>query len=93
MAVILIVLSVVFWWPNRSGPERVEKLEPPKEITAPGKVFRDPLKGGGLGPEMIVVPAGSFQMGDMQGREKSALPVHTVRIPKPFAIGRYEVTF
>ena len=33
-------------------------------------------------------------MGDLQGgRDKAAQPVRTVRIQKPFAIGRYEVTF
>lgn len=33
-------------------------------------------------------------MGDLQGRGvKNQQPVHTVRIEKPFAIGRYEVTF
>ena len=65
-------------------------------IRAPSstKVFRDRLKSGGEGPEMVVIAAGSFQMGDVQGgRDKSALPVRTVRIQKPFAIGRYEVTF
>jgi formylglycine-generating enzyme required for sulfatase activity len=64
-------------------------------IQAPSsaKVLRDRLKGGGEGPAMVVIPAGSFQMGDIQGRDKSAMPVRTVRIQKPFAIGRYEVTF
>jgi len=58
------------------------------------KVFRDRLKSGGEGPEMVEVAAGLFQMGDLQGgRDKAALPVRTVRIQKPFAIGQYEVTF
>src|SRR4030095_7772322 len=58
------------------------------------KVFRDRLKSGGEGLEMVEVAAGSFQMGDLQGgRDKAALPVRTVRIQKPFAIGRYGVTF
>lgn len=61
--------------------------------TPDARVLRDRLKSGGEGPEMVVVAAGSFQMGDMQGRDKAALPVHTVKIQKPFAIGRYEVTF
>jgi len=29
--------------------------------------FQDPLKDGGLGPKMVVVPAGQFYMGDIQG--------------------------
>jgi formylglycine-generating enzyme required for sulfatase activity len=94
VAVVLIVFSVVFWWQHRPGPERAEKLEPPKEITAPGKVFRDRLKNGQEGPEMVVIPSGSFQMGNVQGGgEPDELPVRTVRIQKPFAIGLYEVTF
>jgi formylglycine-generating enzyme required for sulfatase activity len=60
----------------------------------PGTIFRDTLKDDSLGPEMVVIPAASFQMGDIRGtghdREK---PVHWVHIPKPFAIGRYQVTF
>jgi Sulfatase-modifying factor enzyme 1/TIR domain len=57
-------------------------------------VFRDRLKNGQEGPEMVVIPAGSFQMGDLQGGgDKDELPVHTVKFQKPFAIGRYEVTF
>jgi len=39
---------------------------------------------------MVVVPAGSFMMGSNAEYER---PVHRVSIDKPFAIGRYEVTF
>src|SRR5262249_18280775 len=57
----------------------------------PGTVFRDKLKDGSQGPEMVVIPAGTFQMGD-NGHD-SERPVHTVQINRPFAMGRYEVTF
>jgi formylglycine-generating enzyme required for sulfatase activity len=60
----------------------------------PGTIFRDTLKDGTQGPEMIVIPAGNFQMGDIHGMgDESEKPVHTVHIQKPFAIGRYQVTF
>lgn len=60
----------------------------------PGTVFRDTLKDGSQGPEMVIVPAGSFKMGDVQGLgNDNEKPVHTVQIPKPFAMGRYQVTF
>jgi formylglycine-generating enzyme required for sulfatase activity/HD-GYP domain-containing protein (c-di-GMP phosphodiesterase class II) len=60
----------------------------------PGNVFRDRLKDGGEGPEMVVVPTGSFRMGSLQeGGEADEKPVRTVRFDKPFAMGRYEVTF
>jgi formylglycine-generating enzyme required for sulfatase activity len=58
-----------------------------------GKVFRDRLKDGGLGPEMVWIPAGEFRMGDIQGGgDDDEKPVHSVSI-KRFAMGRYEVTF
>ena len=61
----------------------------------PGETFRDPLSSGGVGPEMVVIPAGSFQMGCVSGvgcydDEK---PVHQVTIPQSLAVGKYEVTF
>ena len=46
-------------------------------------------------PEMVVVPAGSYQMGSPsyeQGRREYEGPVHEVTIAAPFAIGVYEVT-
>ena len=46
-------------------------------------------------PEMVVIPAGSYQMGSPsyeQGRQDTEGPVHEVTIAAPFAIGRYEVT-
>ena len=60
----------------------------------PGTIFRDTLKDGSSGPEMVVIPAGTFQMGDIQGKgDDYEKPVHTVHIQKPFAIGRCQVTF
>jgi formylglycine-generating enzyme required for sulfatase activity len=44
-----------------------------------------------FGPEMVVVPAGTFLMGSEDGR-KYERPVHRVAIDR-FAIGKYEVTF
>jgi formylglycine-generating enzyme required for sulfatase activity len=56
------------------------------------EVFRDRLKDGRDGPEMIWIPAGRFQMGDIQGGGSSdEKPVHRVSINK-FAMGRYELT-
>jgi len=58
-----------------------------------GKVFQDRLKGGGLAPKMVKIPAGSFKMGDIQSDGSSdEKPVHSVTV-KAFAMGQYEVTF
>lgn len=58
-------------------------------------VLRDQLSDGSQGPEMVVIPAGDFQMGSPSsepGRysDESSRPV---RINKSFAIGKYEVMF
>ena len=47
-------------------------------------------------PELVVVPAGSYEMGSPSGEESrydDEGPVHRVRISEPFAVGVYEVTF
>ena len=46
-------------------------------------------------PEMVVVPAGSYEMGSPiseVGRQENEGPVHRVTIAEPFAVGVYEVT-
>ena len=65
-----------------------------EEISAlkPGDVFQDRLKDGTKSPEMVIIPAGKFKMGDIQGNgDNDELPVHGVSV-KSFAIGRYPVT-
>lgn len=60
------------------------------------RTFRDPLSGSGYGPEMVVVPAGSFVMGsplNEKGRFGIEGPQREVTIEKPFAVGKYEVTW
>jgi formylglycine-generating enzyme required for sulfatase activity len=52
----------------------------------PGVSFRDCDDGC---PEMVVVGAGSFQMGHKKGGQ----PIHKVTIGAPFAVGAFEVTF
>jgi formylglycine-generating enzyme required for sulfatase activity len=67
----------------RGGPE------PPHKA---GDVFR----GCPHCPEMVVVPDGEFMMGSPKsekGRHSDEEPWHLVRIGRPFAIARFEVTF
>ena len=61
----------------------------------PGDTFVDTLNSGGQGPEMVVIPAGSFRMGCVSGPGcyDDEFPVRDVAIPQAFAISKYEVTF
>jgi len=73
----------------------VEIPQPPLTPQAPvvprEKVFQDPLKDGGLGPKMVWIPKGSFNMGSDKGDDDEK-PVHKVTINYDYAIGQYEVT-
>jgi formylglycine-generating enzyme required for sulfatase activity len=60
------------------------ELSPPNP--KPGDTFRDCVDC----PELVVLPAGSFDMGSASEYEN---PIHRVTFAKPFAIGRHEVTF
>jgi formylglycine-generating enzyme required for sulfatase activity len=47
-------------------------------------------------PEMVMIPAGNFMMGSPPtevGHETNEGPQHRVTIQRPFAAGKYEVTF
>ena len=55
-----------------------------------GETFRDALQDGSDAPEMVVVPAGKFQMKIRQD-DDSFEKKHHIAI-KTFAMGRYEVT-
>ena len=56
----------------------------------PGTVIRDCPRC----PELVVVPPGTFRMGDLRGGgDVDEAPVRTVTIAQPFAVARYETTF
>jgi formylglycine-generating enzyme required for sulfatase activity len=62
------------------------------DVLRPGRAFRDCPEC----PEMIVVPAGSFVMGapaGEAGRFDREGPRRKVTIERPFAAGKFEVTF
>ena len=71
--------------PAPTPPPTPPQVSAPPEYK-PGDAFRDCPDCG----EVVVVAAGSFDMGSTSDFEN---PVHRVTIAKPFAIGRYEVTF
>lgn len=59
-------------------------------------IFRNKLRSGGVGPVMVVIPAGAFLMGSSNSepeRSNDEGPQHFVTFSRPFALGRYAVTF
>jgi formylglycine-generating enzyme required for sulfatase activity len=59
-----------------------------------GNVFSDTLADGKQGPSLVVVPAGRYLLGDHSGRgNHNERPLTPIDISRPFAIGRYEVSF
>lgn len=69
---------------------RTQAAKAPAEASA--KSFRDCPNC----PEMVVIPEGEFLMGSPEterGRGKDEGPQHPVTIAKPFAVGKFEVTF
>ena len=70
--VLLLVIGVLQWLSS----------SPPVPKRAVGEVFRDALKGGGEGLEMVVLPTGSFRTLES-----------TVTIGSRIAMSRYKVTF
>lgn len=62
----------------------------------PGQVFSDTIEAlGGPGPDLVVIPAGSFMMGSPDNesdRFTNEGPRHRVTFDRGFALGRTEVT-
>lgn len=58
-----------------------------------GSVFREALRSGGQGPEMVVVPAGQFRMGCLANEPLCSAGDKEVSIAAPFALSVYEITF
>ncbi len=76
-----------------AAPARISPLSPLQEKELkPSDTFKECAKC----PEMVVVPAGTFTMGsptNEPGRSADESPQHTVTIARPFAVGRFEITF
>ena len=85
-----------------SSPAPVPRPTPASRDAAlsVGETFRDcysndPVENRKC-PEMVMVPAGSFMMGSPDNekeRESEEGPQRRVTIAKPFAVGKFEVTF
>jgi formylglycine-generating enzyme required for sulfatase activity len=73
-------------------PAEPELQSSPDRGPKPGDEFQD----CDACPQMVVVPAGSLLMGSPASetdRGNDEGPQHTVSIAKPFAVGKFEVTF
>ena len=83
--------------PSAAASPAADSATPANRITAfrPGVLFADTMASGGLGPEMVVIPAGRFRMGCVTRRDcfRDERPVHLVAFSEPFAVSRYAITF
>lgn len=82
--------------PVPSEPVVTPPVVPPRvlEPLKPGQGFSDPLKVGGTGPAMRVIPAGEGTMGspaeEIGHREDERL--HRAKVAAPFAMSQTEIT-
>jgi formylglycine-generating enzyme required for sulfatase activity len=65
-----------------------ERKRAETDLLRPARVFRDCQD---ICPEMVVLPAGEFTMGSNEHDWEK--PPHRVTIQRPFAVGKFEVTF
>jgi len=90
------ILATVVTACSESPKQPPEQRSPTQGIGAGGKAEGPPKEltvdlGGGVKMEFVLIPAGSFMMGDEKG-DYFEKPVHKVTITKPFYLGKYEVT-
>ncbi|MXW73451.1 MAG: formylglycine-generating enzyme family protein [Gammaproteobacteria bacterium] len=90
-SILCAVSAALFLVPAAAAEEQSPRRDAPQA----GESFSDPLSSGGLGPEMVVIPAGGFSMGCVSGLDcyDDEKPVHQVTISEPFAVSKYEITF
>ena len=86
LRIILMVLAVISIQAHAKDGRKPAAKENDDASMAAGKVFKDCPDC----PEMVVIPAGSFDMGS--NKEPNEKPVHRVTISRPFAMGKTEVT-
>jgi len=75
-------------------PVAAEKAIEQQNLTL-GKPYRDELQSGGVGPDVVLVPAGQFLMGSAEaeaGRYTNEGPQHMVKFARPFLLGKTEIT-
>ena len=92
-----VLLLVIAGTAYSAAPRPLEQGKTPQEAGAGDKTEGPPKEvtvdlGGGVKMELVLMPAGSFLMGEKTEWGWGEEPVHKVRITKPFYLGKYEVT-
>lgn len=85
--IILMVLALMPFQVQAKDADKAAAKEKGGASVSAGKVFKDCADC----PEMVVIPAGSFDMGSNIGDDNEK-PVHHVTIKRAFAMGNTEVT-
>jgi formylglycine-generating enzyme required for sulfatase activity len=86
-------LKEQYYWRVVMRPSVLAAEQEKEKAAKPGSDFKECANGC---PTMIVVPAGKFMMGSREGekgRTEAEGPQHEVSIAKPFAVGKFDVTF
>ncbi len=90
LKIILIVLAFISLQAQAgqiaAAQEKPTAINKAEAEMKPGKVFKDCPDC----PEMVILPAGKFNMGSGKGSDES--PAHSVTFRQPFALGKTEVT-
>ena len=91
-AAFMLLMAVVAF--PALAQSNCQPLEPSKTVSANNLKSGDTFHDCADCPEMVVIPHGSFEMGDLSGGglERES-PVHTVIISKPLAVGKFEISF
>jgi formylglycine-generating enzyme required for sulfatase activity/DNA-binding winged helix-turn-helix (wHTH) protein len=96
IAAVSVSLAGLYLLSRAPGESEVQTQQPASPSLAASNAARPTFKDCDACPEMVVLPEGPFMMGGAptdKRRWNVELPQHLVRISKPFAIGKFEVTF
>ncbi|GAA5081360.1 formylglycine-generating enzyme family protein [Lysobacter panacisoli] len=80
---------------DRSAAELRERIDLATHygLFRPGQVFTDAMKGGGRGPQLVVIPHGAFRMGSEESEgQESERPARNIRFDRGLAMSRTEIT-
>ena len=93
LIIALFVLAALLGW---TLWDALTQVTPPSTIAAEISQPKHSFKECDRCPEMMMIPAGSFVMGspdDEKNRANNEGPQHRVTFARPFAVGRFAVTF